>query len=242
VLEAEIQRLQGRVARLEREREAMEMYAAVAAHELVEPLIMTEAYAAIVGERLDAGEHADSRRDLHILGRGAARMRRLVETLLQEARSSDRPLDLREFDLDAVARDCLALLAPEVEARGMRVELRPLPRVRGDEPLVSGLFSNLIVNALKYSPRQGGAVCIGAAAEPGAWRIWVQSEGSTIPEADRGRIFEPFHRGREERRVRGAGLGLSICRRIVERHGGEIGITGANGDGNVFYFTLPDGG
>jgi signal transduction histidine kinase len=238
-LEEELERLRARVASLESEKAAIEMYAAVAAHELVEPLIITEAYAEIVATRLDPGEHADSRRDLDALARGAARMRRLVETLLHDARSADRPLELRPVDLNAVVNDCIAFLEPELQARGMGVEVHRLPEVHAEEPLVSGLFSNLLVNALKYSPRQGGTVRVGAAHADDSWRIWVQSEGPTIPDADRARIFEPFNRGRGERRVRGSGLGLAICRRIVERHGGQIGITGANGDGNVFYFTLP---
>jgi signal transduction histidine kinase len=238
-LQAEVDRLRARIATLEQEKAAMEMYAAVAAHELVEPLIMSEAYAEIVRDRLDPEAHAESRRDLDALGRGAARMRRLVEALLHDARSADRPLDRRSVDLNAIVQECVAFLGPDVEERGMRVEVGPLPRVDAEEALLSGLFTNLIVNALKYSPRQGGTVRVGAAPSGDAWRIWVQSDGPTIPAQDRARIFEPFNRGRDERRVRGAGLGLSICRRIVERHGGEIGITGANGDGNVFYFTLP---
>lgn len=241
VPESEVDRLRARIAALEGEKAAMEMYAAVAAHELVEPLIMSEAYAEIVRERLDAADHADSRRDLEALARGAARMRRLVETLLHDARSADRPLERRTVDLNAMVHECVAFLTPEVDARKMRVEIGRLPDVQAEESLLSGLFTNLIVNALKYSPRVGGTVRVGAAPEDGAWRIWVQSDGPTIPADERARIFEPFNRGRGERRVRGAGLGLTICRRIVERHGGQIGITGANGDGNVFYFTLPEG-
>src|SRR5688500_18921245 len=240
-LRAEIDRLRHIVAALEAENAAMEMYAAVAAHELVEPLIMSEAYAEIVRERLDPEAHAESRRDLDALGRGAARMRRLVETLLHDARSADRPLERRTVDVTARVGACVACRGPDVKARGMRVEVGELPEVRAEESLLSGLFTNLIVNALKYSPRQGGTVRVGASPEGDVWRIWVQSDGPTIPSEDRARIFEPFNRGRDERRVRGAGLGLAICRRIVERHGGQIGVTGANGDGNVFYFTLPAG-
>jgi signal transduction histidine kinase len=239
--QAEVERLRRTVATLEREKAAMEMYAAVAAHELVEPLIMSEAYAEIVRERLDPAEHAESRRDLDALGRGAARMRRLVESLLHDARSADQPLERRPVDLNPLVQECVAFMAPDVEARGMRVEVGELPEVRAEESLLSGLFTNLIVNALKYSPRQGGTVRVGAASEGDTWRVWVQSDGPTIPSEERARIFEPFNRGRGERRVRGVGLGLAICRRIVERHGGQIGVTGANGDGNVFYFTLPAG-
>jgi|tagenome__1003787_1003787.scaffolds.fasta_scaffold20778296_2 signal transduction histidine kinase len=239
MLERENERLRARVAQLEREVADVEAFAAVAAHELVEPLVLTEAYAAMVSDRLDDDLHADSRRDLDALGRGAARMRVLVETLLHEARSAGHNLSFGPVDLDVVVGDCLSLLAPEIEARGARVEIGELPVVWGEETLLGGVFSNLLINALKFSPRHGSTIRIGAVEEASQWRLWVESQGPSIPVEDRSRIFNPFHRGRGERRARGAGLGLAICRRIVERHGGEIGVTAVNGGGNRFYFTLP---
>ncbi len=244
--EDEVDRLTARVAALEdekavleAEKAALEGFAAVAAHELVVPLIMTESYAAIVGDRLAGTDHEDSSADLARLGRSAARTRRLVETLLTDARASSRPLRLQPVDLNAIVGECVGLMAPEIDERGAEVEVAELPTVAGEEVLLSGLFTNLIFNALKYSPRQGGRIRIGASRESAEWRFLVQSEGPTIPLEDRERIFEPFHRARSERRERGAGLGLAICRRIVERHGGTIGVTAANGSGNAFYFTLP---
>jgi signal transduction histidine kinase len=126
-----------------------------------------------------------------------------------------------------------------VSARGAEVEIGELPEVLGEEALLGSVFVNLIFNALKYSPRQGGSIRIGAVRELRQWRLTVESEGPTIPHEDRERIFEPFHRARTERRERGAGLGLTICRRIVERHGGTIGVAPANSSGNLFFFTLP---
>ena len=131
------------------------------------------------------------------------------------------------------------MVEPEIAARGARIEAADLPEVLGEEALLGSVFVNLIFNALKYSPRQGGAIRIGAVRELRQWRLLVESEGPAIPSEDRERIFEPFHRARSERRERGAGLGLAICRRIVERHGGEIGVTPANSSGNLFFFTLP---
>jgi light-regulated signal transduction histidine kinase (bacteriophytochrome) len=91
MLEREIERLSARVMQLEDEKARVEAFAAVAAHELIEPLVMTEAYVTIVSERLNAPEHADSRRDLNALGRGVARIRMLTESLLFEASASERP-------------------------------------------------------------------------------------------------------------------------------------------------------
>ena len=235
----ENRRLHARIAQLKREKADVEAFAAVAAHELLTPFVMIDAYATMVSERLDEELHADARRELDALHRGAVRTRLLVETLLHDACSEGRELRRRRIELNLVVRECLTLLAPEVRSRGVAVQVAELPDVDGDELLISAVFSNLLINALKYGPRDHGTILVDATAEKTAWRFSVQSQGATIPAADRDRIFEPYHRGRGERRVRGAGLGLTICRNIVERHGGQIGVTASSSGENRFYFTLP---
>lgn len=239
VLEREVERLSVRVEQLEREKARLEAFAAVAAHELVEPLVMTEAYVSILLDRLTEPEHADSRRDLHALGRGVSRTRTLAESLLHDARSSGRELEPAPVDVTALVADCLALLAPEIAARDARIELGELPGVVAEEALLGGVFSNLLINALKYSPRQGAGIRVGGVREQAACRFFVESEGPAIPREDRERIFGLYERGQGERRASGAGLGLAICRRSVERHGGEIGVDALDGGGNRFFFTLP---
>jgi signal transduction histidine kinase len=238
-LEDAVERLSARIAVLEEEKAALEGFAAVAAHELVVPLIMTESYATMLTDRLSGDEFDDVRSYLDTLARGAAQTRLLIELLLHDARSRERPFARREVDLNAVVHRCIALMQPELDARGARVDVGDLPVVLGEELLLASVFTNLIFNALKYSPRRPGSIRIDAARELGQWRLTVRSEGPTIPLEDRSRIFEPFQRVRRERRKKGAGLGLTICRRIIERHGGTIGMTPANGSGNAFYFTLP---
>lgn len=239
VLEAEIRRLHARIAQLEREKAAGAGFVAVAAHELLTPMIMIDAYATMVLERLQEDHHADSRRDLDALHRGAARTRVLVETLLNDAHSSGRELRRRSIDLNLVVRECLTLLAPEIRSRGTDVRVAELPHVYGEEILISAVFSNLLINALKYGPRERGTILVDVVPEKNRWRFSVQSQGPTIPAGERDRIFEPYHRGSGERRTQGAGLGLTICRGIVERHGGQIGVTASDGGDNRFYFTLP---
>lgn len=238
-LEREVERLAARVHQLEREKADVEAFAAVAAHELVEPLVMAEAYAAIVSDRLSDAEHADSKRDLDALARGVARIRLLTESLLHEACASDRQIERKPVDMKALVGDCVALLRPEIVSRDACVELAEMPEALGDEALLSGVISNLLINALKYSPRDGGGIRVGGAREATATRFFVESDGPTIPLEDQARIFLAYKRGRGERRATGTGLGLAICRRIVERHGGEIGVVAANGSGNRFFFTLP---
>jgi signal transduction histidine kinase len=239
-LERQVERLADQVQRLEREKADIEAFAAVAAHELFEPLVMIEAYASMASERLDVAEHAASRADLDEISRAASRLRRQVETILHDARTSGSPLVKQDVDCNRLVADVVALLRPEIEARGTRIDAGDLPRVRGEEALLRGLFTNLIGNALKYGPRRGGRISISAEREPRHWRLSIHDDGTPITDDERADIFEPFRRGRRERRARGAGLGLTICRRIVERHGGSIGVAagGALG-GNAFFFTLP---
>lgn len=237
--EREATRLSARVEQLEREKAALEAFAGIAAHELVEPLVITEAYATMVAARLDEEEHADSRRDLAALTRTVSRTRLLLEALLNDARTSGTHLPGGDVDLGVLVEECLCLLEAEIEARGAAVTVGELPVVMGNEALLNGLFTNLLMNALKYSPRNGTEIAVNALRNRSEWRIWVDSDGPTIPEEDRGRIFRPYERGSGERRARGAGLGLAICRRIVERHGGGIGVVPAPNGGNRFYFTLP---
>jgi signal transduction histidine kinase len=236
----ELEALRIRVRELERERAGLRDFAARAAHELVAPLVMTEAYGAMITARLDARQHADLVNDVDAISRAAAQARRLVEALLAEAASADRPLARESVPLAAVLADVERTLAPEIAARAAAVEAGELPTIRGDSTLMSSVFTNLLVNALRYGPREGMRIRVTATEvdHADAWRITVDSDGTAIRAEDCERIFAPYLRGQHERRIRGAGLGLSICRRIVERHGGEIGVTPREG-GNRFWFTLP---
>jgi signal transduction histidine kinase len=247
-LEAEVRRLSARVEELERERaederdyRELESFVAMAAHELLKPLVMTEAYATLIGERAGFGLDLQSRRDLNTLASVSARVRLVVEALLTEARDSDRPLRREEVDISRVLEQCLETLEPEIRAREARVDVEPMPVVEGNPALLMGVFGNLISNALKYGARKGGDIRVSVSRSDAGWTFAVQSPGPAIPPGERERIFEPWRRGRDERRAKGAGLGLAIVRRIVERHGGEVGVTSPNEASNRFYFTLPRG-
>jgi light-regulated signal transduction histidine kinase (bacteriophytochrome) len=236
--ETRISVLSSRVRDLERERDGLVDFAARAAHELVAPLVMTEAYATMIATRLDLGRDGDALRDLDSISRAAAQARQLVEALLGEARAGDEPLQRRTVDLVTVVTDVLTTLQPEIAARAAEVRVGALPTVQAEPTLLRGLFTNLVVNALRYGPRDGLRIKFDAVREhQGAWRITIDSDGPTIKAEDCERIFAPYQRGQHERRMRGAGLGLAICRRVVERHGGRIGVLPLQG-GNRFWFTL----
>jgi signal transduction histidine kinase len=228
-----------RLAELERAYARLARFAGTAAHELSEPLVAMELYSALLLERLESGLDAQSRADLQALSRNAARLRMTVDTLLNEARSSARAPSREPVALSDVVLESVRLLTHEISAREARLVIRPLPVVHGDPALLGTVVKNLLSNALRYGPRRGAAIRIGASHTPSGWRVFVVSQGKTILREDQARIFAPFERGRDERRSEGTGLGLAISRRIVERQGGVIGVEPCS-RGNRFYFTIPD--
>ena len=247
VLESEVVRLAGRVEELEAELEEsraqsarLERFAAMAAHEVLKPLVMTEAFATMIAERGGHGLDLETRRDVDTLIRISSRMRVLVEAMLMDARPDREPLQRQAVDVSKILNDCVQMLGAEIRAREVRVDVDPMPVVPGDAALLTGVFGNLLSNALQYGPRQGGEIQVSAERSEAGWTFTVDSPGPPIPELDRQRIFEPWQRGWGERRARGVGLGLAIVRQVVERHGGQVGVTAATSErGNRFFFTLP---
>jgi signal transduction histidine kinase len=246
-LEADVARLSGRVEELEREleesraqAEKLERFAAMAAHEVLKPLVMTEAFATMIAERGGHGLDLDTRRDVDTLIRISSRMRVLVEAMLMDARPDQQPLQRQAVDVSKILNDCVEMLGAEIRAREVKVDVDPMPVVPGDAALLTGVFGNLLSNALQYGPREGGEIQISAERSEAGWTFSVESPGPPIPERDRQRIFEPWQRGWGERRSRGVGLGLAIVRQVVERHGGQVGVTSPpNASANRFFFTLP---
>ena len=236
-VEQDVTRLRARVAELERQSVRLEDFAAVAAHELLRPLVVAESYAGMVKERTGHGLDLDSRRDLDALIRISGRVRRLVETMLAEACERHEPLRIEDVDVKEIVRDCVRTFDEEIHARNTKLEIAPMPIVKADPALLSGVFHNLLSNALKYG---GAEIRVSATRSAADWTFTVESSGPAIPEPARERIFEPWERRRGERRASGSGLGLAIVRQIVERHGGRTGVISPRGSGNVFYFTLPE--
>jgi signal transduction histidine kinase len=239
-------RLADRVEQLERELEEsraqsaqLERFAAMAAHEVLKPLVMTEAFATMIAERGGHGLDLDTRRDVDTLIRISSRMRLLVEAMLMNARPDREPLQRQAVDVSKVLGDCVEMLGAEIRAREVKLDVQDMPVVPGDEALLTGVFGNLLSNAIQYGPREGAEIKVSAARSDAGWTFAVESPGPAIDERDRQRIFEPWQRGWGERRSRGVGLGLAIVRQVVERHGGEVGVTSPDSSANRFFFTLP---
>jgi light-regulated signal transduction histidine kinase (bacteriophytochrome) len=231
--------LKSRLESLELECSRLRDFAALAAHELLRPVIMAQACAARLSD-VDQGVVDDAvRNDLELLVTASSQVRVLVDTLLADAQRGDSALEAEPVDLERVVRDCLPMLASEIEARGLRVRIGELPVVAGDPVLLTAVFRNLLVNAIRHGSGRRGEIHVFAESIDGGWKLAVDSPGCPLSEDDRKALFDATPRNVEGRRGRGAGLGLVLVRRIVERHGGTIGATSPDARTNRFFFTLP---
>jgi len=230
--------LAARLQALEERYEAVERFAATAAHQLAEPLIVAESSAILVADELGDDLDPILRGRLDAIGRGASRARRLMDTLLADARTSGIPLELRPVDLQAVVDATLASLDQQIQDRSTAIVAGPLLRVLGDAELLSVVLENLVSNAIKYGPRTDSRVEISAERRSDRCRLSVASGGRPIPVSEAERIFKPFHRVPGERRVPGVGLGLTICARLMERLEGAIGVEPGAEAGNTFWIEL----
>jgi light-regulated signal transduction histidine kinase (bacteriophytochrome) len=170
----------------------------------------------------------------------AQRMRRLIEGLLAYACVKTRGQPFAAVDLSCPVRQALDDLALRLQEAGATAEVDKLPTVLGDELQLYQLCQNLIGNALKYVAK-GTIPRVRISARPmnaGMVEILIQDNGIGFEEKDRERIFQPFQRLHTEKEYPGSGIGLAVCQKIVERHGGRIWAESVPGEGTTFHFTL----
>jgi light-regulated signal transduction histidine kinase (bacteriophytochrome) len=237
--EGEIELLMSRVDALELECTRLRDFAALAAHELLRPVIIAQECAARLLETDQGVLDGAVRADLELLRTASSQVRVLVDTLLADAHRGDSALAVEPVDLARVVRDCLQMLTSELQARGLRVRMGELPVVAGDAVLLTAVFRNLLVNAIRHGSGRHSEIRVFAEPIDGGWRVAVDSPGSPLSEDDHTALFETASRDREGRRGRGAGLGLVLVRRIVARHGGTVGSMSPDDSTNRFFFTLP---
>ena len=214
-LQRRVEELEALVDDLGEHSRAMEGFAAIAAHQLSEPLIVAESGSIMVAEDLGDELDPDLRARLDAIGRGAARARQIIDALLMDARSATG-VSLEPVDTERVVAHVLEDLGPRLSERGVVADIGTLPVVRAEPRLLAVVYQNLLSNALKYGPREGGRIQLGAERHASGWRLMVTSGGAPLSEHDTTRIFEPFRRVPGERRAPGSGLGLAICARIVD--------------------------
>jgi len=244
-LDREIKRRRGAEARLrrsmtelQRSNRELERFASIASHDLQEPLRMVASYVQLLQRRYDDRLDDDAREFIGYAVDGAKRMQRLIADLLAFSRVQTRGKPFEAVDLNTVLVHTRANLAAAIDETGAVVTSERLPTVRGDQGQLISVFQNLIGNAIKFRGDAPPRVHVSAQVLGAKWKISVGDNGIGIDPQFHDRIFVIFQRlhGRDE--VEGTGIGLSLCKRIIERHGGRIWVESSPGDGTTFHFTL----
>jgi PAS domain S-box-containing protein len=233
--------LRSRRAELERSNQDLEQFAYVASHDLQEPLRAVAGCGQILQRRYGHQLEPMAGELIQHMVEGAARMQALILDLLAFSRVGARGHDLVAFDSSEALQRALKLLEGAVNESHAQVEVTSLPRVRGDVDQLTQLFQNLMGNAIKYRGSEPVKIAIDAQSNGSAWQFSVRDNGIGIEPQYFEKIFVLFQRLHTREEYPGTGIGLAICKKIVERHGGRIWVESTPGQGTAFHFTLPRG-
>lgn len=238
-LEAANERNRELTRELRMRNEDLERFAYVASHDLKEPLRMVSNYLGLIEQRYAEALPDDAREFMAFAVEGAQRMDALLNGLLAYARVESEGREPQPVPLEGVLEDVVANLRVSIDETDATVTWSELPTVEGDPAQLSQLLQNLVSNALKFHGDEPPRVHVDATPEDGSWRVSVHDEGIGIAPVHQERIFEIFQRLHHRDEVDGHGVGLPVCKRIVERHGGTIHLESTPGEGSTFSFTLP---
>jgi PAS domain S-box-containing protein len=234
--------LRAYATRLERSNRELETFAAVASHDLQEPLRKIRAFGDRLSTKYGAQLDPVGRDYLARMCGAAARMQALIENLLAFSRITTKAQPFESVDLGSVARDVLSDLEGRVAETQGHVEIGELPSVQADATQMRQLLQNMVGNALKFH-RTGVPPVVRVSSRPlpggDCFEIQVQDSGLGFEQQFAERIFGMFQRLHGHSEFEGTGIGLAICRKIVDRHGGTIVARGVPGEGAVFMVTLP---
>jgi signal transduction histidine kinase len=225
---------------LERSNCDLEQFANVASHDLQEPLRAVSGFIRLLQLRFP--DQVDAKAAEYITGAcdGAERMERLINGPLDYSRVGTKGGDFVLVDLNAVLGDALRNLAASLKAAQAQVTHDSLPSLRADATQMTQLFQNLIGNAIKFRGEEPPQIHVGVRREPERWVLSVRDKGIGIEPQHFERIFQLFQRLHTRKAYPGTGIGLAICKRIVERHGGAIEVESQPGQGSTFFFSIPE--
>ena len=224
---------------LARSNEELQQFAYVASHDLQEPLRMVASYTQLLGRRYKGKLDADADEFIHYAVDGVNRMQRLIQDLLTYSRVGTRGRQPKPCDAGRALERATANLQAAIQETGATVRSGPLPQVLADETQLAQVFQNLIGNALKFHGAAPPQVEVTGEPRGAEVRFTVRDRGIGIDPQYFDRIFIIFQRLHGKEEYPGTGIGLAICKKIVERHGGRIGVESEQGKGTTFWFTLP---
>ncbi len=233
------QRVNERTAELQRSNAELEQFAYVASHDLQEPLRKVVGYTQLLGKRYRGQLDANADEFIAYAVDAASRMQLLIQDLLTYSRVGRLQKELASVDCETVLKLVLRNLQPLIEDNGALVTHDPLPTVPADAGQVVQLFQNLIANAIKFHADQPPQVHVAARRDEHEWVFLVHDNGIGIEPQYADRIFRMFQRLHSREAYPGTGIGLAICQKIVQHHGGRIWVESQPGQGATFSFTIP---
>ncbi|MFA9425210.1 PAS domain S-box protein [Natronorubrum sp. A-ect3] len=224
---------------LKESNERLEQFAHAASHDLQEPLRMVSSYLQLIEQRYADELDEDGQEFIEFAVDGAERMRKMIDGLLEFSRVETRGEPLEPVELDDVLADVRRDLAVQIEEHDAEITAESLPCVEGDGNQLRQVFQNILSNAIEYAGDNAPRIDVSAHRAGSKWVISVSDEGIGIDPDDADRVFGLFNRLHAANEHDGSGIGLALCKRIIERHGGQIWVDSEPGDGATFSFALP---
>lgn len=232
-------RVRERTAALARSNADLEQFAYIASHDLQEPLRMVASYTQLLVKRYRGRFDADADEFIHYAADGAIRMQRMIDDLLSYSRVGTKGKNFIPTDTQLILNQALLNLQAAIQESGAVITHNELPTVVADDSQLLQVFQNLIGNAIKFRHEAAPGIHVAAEEKGNEWIFSIQDNGIGIDPTQRDRLFVMFRRLHSSSQYPGSGIGLAICRRIVERHGGRIWVDSELGKGSTFRFTIP---
>jgi PAS domain S-box-containing protein len=224
---------------LERSNAELEQYAYIASHDLQEPLRMISSYLQLIERRYQGKLDRDADEFIAFAVDGATRMQELIEDLLEYSRVGRNAKHFQPVESEQALAQALANLEVAIQENKAEVTHDPLPTVVADDSQLTQLFQNLVGNGIKFHNDEEPRVHISVQSGPNEWVFSIHDNGIGIDPGYSERIFEMFQRLHSRSKYSGTGIGLAICKKIIERHGGRIWVESQLNNGSTFYFTIP---
>lgn len=231
--------LERQVESLERSNEELEKFAYVVSHDLQQPLSVVSSYLELLSDSCRDKLSDEEAGYLERAANSSLRVQEMVDAVLSYARVDSRGEEFASVDLADVLEDVRGELWKEITCARAEITHDPLPVVEGDPPQIRQLVQNLMSNALKFNDTIPARIHVGVVERPEEWQLSFRDEGIGLDPDAAERVFVMFQRLHTEDEFPGSGIGLAICKRIVERHGGRIWVESEPGRGATFFFTIP---
>ncbi|MGE5457921.1 MAG: ATP-binding protein, partial [Methanococcaceae archaeon] len=233
------EKLQHTLSDLERSNKELEQFAFVASHDLQEPLRMVSSYIELLAKRYGGQFDENADQYIEFAVDGTKRMQMLIHDLLEYSRVTSKGSQFTEVNLENVMKNVESNLEVAIKGSNAEIIYEHLPVITADETQISQLFQNLISNAIKFRSNKDPQITIKSAEKNGELTIAICDNGIGIDPVSSQRIFEIFQRLHLRSEYPGTGIGLAVCKKIVERHHGRIWVESQPGAGSTFFFTIP---